>query len=365
MNNPESRSPQTPAVDLAVRLGMAAILVWLAMRVFAPFISLMIWSTVLAIALYPLTRALADKLGTSTGRASTLLVVLGLTLLGTPTVMLGVSFTEDMLRTYSALMEGTLHVPPPGEQVAGWPLVGPQIHEAWLAASSNLSEFLQQHARQIRTASEQAASLLLGGLGSLLAFLFALVIAGIFMAYAQPGAATSGRIFRRICGAEFGDELHQLSVATVRSVATGILGVAFIQAVLFGVGFLLAGIPAPGIFAVAALILGIMQVPALIFTVPAIIYIWTTGDGSSVMNILLTIYLVIAGLADNVLKPMLLGRGVAAPMPVILLGALGGMLLSGIIGLFAGAVILAIAYQVFMAWVNETRATDFTKEFND
>ena len=108
-----------------------------------------------------------------------------------------------------------------------------------------------------------------------------------------------------------------------------------------------------------------MQVPALIFTIPAIIYVWTTGDGSGVVNSLLTIYLVIAGLADNVLKPMLLGRGVAAPMPVILLGALGGMLISGIIGLFAGAVILAIAYQVFMAWVNETRATDFTQEFKD
>ena len=158
--------------------------------------------------------------------------------------------------------------------------------------------------------------------------------------------------------------MHTLSVATVRSVAMGVVGVSFIQALLLGVGFLLAGIPIPGILAVAALLLGIVQVPAALFTIPAIIWVWAAGDGSTMVNTLLTIYLVIAGLADTVLKPMFLARGVAVPMPIVLLGALGGMLSSGLIGLFAGAVILAMAYQVFMAWVNETRPADPPAEPN-
>ena len=100
------------------------------------------------------------------------------------------------------------------------------------------------------------------------------------------------------------------------------------------------------------MLLGIMQLPALLISLPAIAYLWWLGDASTVINIFLSIYLVVAGMADNVLKPILLGRGVDAPMPVILLGALGGMVSSGIIGMFIGAVLLAVGYQVFMEWVN-------------
>ena len=177
------------------------------------------------------------------------------------------------------------------------------------------------------------------------------------MAYAQPGEATSQRIFNRICGPRVGPEIHKLSVDTVRSVAVGVVGVAFIQAVLLGVGFMLGGIPFAGLLALVALILGIAQVPAALIVIPALLWMWMAGDGSNLANILVTVYLLVAGLADNVLKPLLLGRGLAVPMPVILLGALGGMVSSGLVGLFTGAVILAVAYQVFMAWVNEAAPT--------
>lgn len=356
--------PQTPVVDLVIRLGLAALLAWLAMRVFAPFAALMIWAVVLAIALYPITRWIATRLGISGGWSATLLVLAILALLGTPTVMLGMSFIDDMLRAYGAVMDGTFHLPPPGDNVAEWPLVGPQIHATWQSASANLAEFIGEHQQQLRDTARRAASALLGGVGTLLSLLASFIIAGVMIAYAQPGASTSQRIFRRICGEQVGDDLHTLSVATVRSVAMGVVGVSFIQALLLGVGFLLAGIPIPGILAVAALLLGIVQVPAALFTIPAIIWVWAAGDGSTMVNTLLTIYLVIAGLADNVLKPMFLARGVAVPMPIVLLGALGGMLSSGLIGLFAGAVILAMAYQVFMAWVNETRPADPPAEPN-
>ena len=122
---------------------------------------------------------------------------------------------------------------------------------------------------------------------------------------------------------------------------------------LLGVGFVLAAIPAAGVLALIVLLLGIAQLPATIVSLPVIAYLWWSGDASTASNIFFTVYLLAAGMADNILKPLLLGRGVDAPMPVILLGAMGGMVSSGIIGLFIGAVLLAVGYQIFMGWVDE------------
>ncbi|KGE03039.1 putative membrane protein [Pseudohaliea rubra DSM 19751] len=145
-------------------------------------------------------------------------------------------------------------------------------------------------------------------------------------------------------------------MATTRSVAAGVIGVAFIQAVLFGAGFILAGIPWPGFLALVVLVIGIIQLPAIVVTLPAIGWVWVAGDTSAAAATALTVYFFSAGLADNILKPLLLGRGVDAPMPVILLGALGGMVTSGLMGLFTGAVLLAMGYQLLMGWVDRAPA---------
>lgn len=346
------RSP-TATIDTAIRLGLLALLAWLALQVFAPFLGLMIWAIVLAIALYPLNAKLASALRTSNGRAATLLVLLLVLLVGVPTVLLGFSFVDHMLALYKGVSDGSTTLPPPKESVQGWPLIGPQVFAAWQAASDNLQAFAVQHEAQLRQLSREAAAALGSATGTLLAFIAAFIIAGIMMAYAHPGAASTQRIFNRICGPKVGPELHGLSVATVRSVAVGVIGVAFIQAVLLGIGFLLGGVPAAGILAAIVLVLGIAQVPAALVVIPVVAWLWISGDASVLVNAVLSIYLVLAGLADNVLKPLLLGRGLAVPMPVVLLGALGGMISSGFIGLFIGAVILGVAYQIFMAWVND------------
>ena len=142
-----------------------------------------------------------------------------------------------------------------------------------------------------------------------------------------------------------------LSVATIRAVAQGVIGIAFIQAILVGLCLLVAGVPLAGVLAVVVLVLGIAQVPALIVTLPAIAYLWMSGGYGTGEAVLYSVLLFVAGMADNVLKPLMLGRGVDAPMPVILLGALGGMAAGGIVGLFVGAVLLALGYQIFMGWV--------------
>jgi predicted PurR-regulated permease PerM len=178
------------------------------------------------------------------------------------------------------------------------------------------------------------------------------------MAYGEDGSRAMQRIAVRLAGSGHGESMHRLATLTVRSVALGVVGVAVIQAVLLGVGFLLASIPAAGLLALVVLVLGILQLPALLVTLPVIAALWGLGDQSTVIKGVLTAYLLVAGAADGFLKPMLLGRGVDVPMPVVLIGALGGMVGAGIIGLFIGAVVLSVGYQVFMDWVDQGQAAE-------
>lgn len=182
-------------------------------------------------------------------------------------------------------------------------------------------------------------------------FLASLAVGGIMMAYGEPGGRAAGRILDRLAGHVNGPRMHRLVTATIRSVAVGVIGVAFVQALLLGVGFALAGIPAAGLLTLVAMLLGIAQVPTLIVSLPAIVYLWWVGDASIASNVAWSIYLLVAGMCDNALKPLLLGRGVDSPMPVILIGVVGGMITAGMVGLFLGPVLLAVAYQLLMSWI--------------
>jgi predicted PurR-regulated permease PerM len=185
----------------------------------------------------------------------------------------------------------------------------------------------------------------------LLQFLASFVIAGIVMAYGEAGARGSRAIFERIVGSERGERFVRLGTATIRAVAQGVIGIAFVQAILVGLGLLVAHVPWAGVLAAVTLVLSIAQVPALVVILPAIGYIWSSGSYGPGAAITYTILLLLSGMADNVLKPLMLGRGVDVPMPVILFGALGGMATAGIVGMFVGATLLALGYQIFMGWV--------------
>ncbi|MBW1671688.1 MAG: AI-2E family transporter [Deltaproteobacteria bacterium] len=339
-------------MNAVVRIGLIAFLVVMCVRVFAPFANLVLWALILAIALYPLHQRLARWFGGRQGRAATLLVVACLLLIGGPTVMLGGSFARHVHDAYTDFENNTVSIKQPNPAVADWPLVGKRVYSAWSLAADNLPAFLKDNRAQLKNISKRAFSAAANTAGSVLLFLGALIIAGIMMAYGESGSQVIKRIFYRLTDSVTGPRLQSLSTATVRSVAIGVIGVAFIQALLLGLGFIMAGIPAAGVLALVVMLLGIVQLPAAIISLPAIAYLWWSGDASTTIKIVYTIYLLVAGLADNVLKPLLLGRGVEAPMPVILLGALGGMVSGGIIGMFVGAVLLAVGYQVFMDWVD-------------
>jgi predicted PurR-regulated permease PerM len=339
--------------ETLIRFGLIAFLVVVCVRVFDPFAKLALWALILAVALYPLHQRLANRLNGRQGLSATLLVVASLILIGGPTVMLGESFAGHAKDAYIAYQNDTITIKPPDPSVAEWPIIGDKLYNAWGAAADDLPGYLKSYRPQVKEILGKVLGTAADTAGVVLLFLGALIIAGIMMAYGEPGSQAIQRILCRLTDPVRGIRLQALSTATIRSVATGVIGVAFIQALLLGVGFYLANVPAAGVLSLIVFLIGIAQVPASIISLPVVAYIWWSGDASTTINIVWTIYLIVAGMADNVLKPLLLGRGVEAPMLVILIGAMGGMVSAGIIGLFLGAVLLAVGYKVFMVWVND------------
>jgi predicted PurR-regulated permease PerM len=359
----------TPDADLERRLGRrlldvlirAALLLGMALlsyRVLAPFIPLTIWALIFAVTLYPLHLRIAAHLGGRSWLAATLLVLLGIAVLVVPIALLMSSLGDSIRSLIEAVQQNTLQIPAPLETVASWPVIGGKLHAVWSQAHDNLPALVQSMQPKIGDLARSALGFVASIVGGLLALLAALVLAGIFMAFGESGARACLAVFERIAGEQRGASLASLSTATIRAVAQGVVGVALIQAILVGLALLISGVPWAGALAAVVLVLGIAQVPAVIVTLPAIAWLWSRGGDSTGESLMYTVLLLIVGLADNVLKPLMLGRGVDVPMPVILVGALGGMATGGIIGMFVGATLLALAWQVVTGWVGENPDAD-------
>jgi len=346
----EQRVP-LPMLDVLIRAGLVGALAVLCYLVFAPFLPLMVWSIILAVTLYPLHQWFARRVRGKQGLASAILVIVGVLLIIVPTALLMSSFADSVRSFIDAAQHNRLAIPAPRDGVAGWPIVGKKIYDVWSKAHADLPGLIQSMQPKIGELTRAALALVASIGGRLLLFLASFIVAGIVMAYGESGAGASQAILDRAAGPARGKALAKLSTATIRSVALGVIGVAFIQAILIGLALLVAGIPAPGVLALIVLVLGIAQVPALIVTLPAIVYIWSSGDYGNPAAITHTLILLLTGVSDNVLKPLMLGHGVDVPMPVILFGALGGMASGGILGMFVGATALTLGYEIFMTWV--------------
>jgi len=351
MNQPTEGRFSTPvrrAIEIAVNLGLVILVVIWCLQILDPFISLMLWGAVIAISIHKLFRQLEGKLGGRRKLALTLIVGAGLAAILVPAWMFAGSTLDSVQNFVASVEAGTFEVNPPNESVKDWPLVGEKIYSAWNSAAFDFENFLETYHEQLKGIASTAATRAAGMFMSILAFVLALIVAAIFLANAEAVEAAMRRFCRRLVGDQ-GDEMLDLTVATVRSVTVGVIGIAFIQAVGTGAGMFIVGVPMAGILALLVLILVIAQLPALIVMLPAIIYVFSIE--STTTAVIFAIWSILVSMSDMVLKPLLLGRGVAAPMLVILLGAIGGMIMSGILGLFVGAVVLAVGYKLFMAWL--------------
>lgn len=335
-------------VETVIRVGVLAALVVYCLQIVRPFLMPVVWGVIIAVAAYPRFLHLRAVVGGRDALAATLFIVLGLVVLVTPTAMLSDTVVVGARALTKAVNEGTLDVPPPPQSVKHWPLIGEPLAEFWELASNNLEEAIEQIRPQLRATVKWLLSMLAGAGLALLQFVAAIIIAGVLLAHEEGGKRTARAVAARLAD-EHGVEFAELASATVRSVARGILGVAFIQAILAGLGFLVAGVPGAGLWALLCLLLAVVQIGILPIVIPVLIYVFSTAD--TLTAVLLLIWSVLVGLLDNVLKPLLLGRGVNVPMAVIFVGAIGGFLASGIVGLFVGSVMLVLGYQIFMAWV--------------
>jgi len=337
------------SVEAAIRIGLMAGLVWWCFRIVSPFVMPVLWAIIFAVALFPVFRWLKSKLGGRGGLAATVLTLVALALLIVPIVMLSTSTIESVQALTHSIQDGTLTVPPPPEGVAEWPVVGEQLSIVWAQAADNLQEFLGKYRDQLKPLWSWVAAQAAGAGAAALLFFLAIIIAGLFMAKADGAVSAANSLVTRLAG-EDGAAMVSTAGATIRSVVQGVLGVAVIQSLLAGIGMLVVGVPGAGLWAGLILILAVIQLPPVFVMGPVIFYVFTTA--STVTAVLFLVFGLIVSVSDTFLKPLFLGRGVEVPMPVILIGAIGGMMMSGVVGLFVGAVVLALGYQLTIAWVH-------------
>jgi len=337
------------AIEISIRLGFLALLIVWCFQLIYPFAGIIMWGIILALATSPAYKSLNSKLGDKPKTSASIVIMIGLLAIIIPSLLFVGSLVEGAKTLKENLEQNTLVIPPPNEKVADWPLVGKQFYNTWKLASQNLEAVVLKYKDQIANVAEAILKQVVGVGGSILQFILATFIAGILLA-TKGTDEVSRKFFNKIVGAR-GDEFADVAAKTVGNVTKGVLGVALIQSVLIGIGFLLAGVPYAGIWALLVLILAILQLPATIIVLPVVIYLFSILG--TVPAIIWSVYLFLAGLSDNVLKPILLGKGAPVPMLVIFLGVIGGFMFSGFIGLFTGAIVLSLGYKLFLAWINE------------
>lgn len=351
VNNPfAAAGKQSLVVDIAIRLAIVGLLAYWSLILIGPFIVVGLWGVILAVALYPTFIWLTRRTGGRAKLAAILLTLLLLIIAFGPASLLAAALIENLQELAKQLADGTLRVPPPAEGVRDWPIIGENLHEIWQLASTNLGAafgYLEpQMGSAVRFLLSAAAS---AGIG-VFQFVASVVIAGFLFVPAERLVAATRRFAKRVILRQ-GDHFVTLAGSTIRNVARGIIGIALLQALLIGIGLLVAGLPGAGLITLLALVLGIIQIGPGLVVLATIVWAWFTME--AFYAILFTAYMVPAALLDNFLKPLVLGQGLPTPMVVIFVGVLGGTLAHGLIGLFVGPIVLAVAYELLLLWISE------------
>ena len=332
-----------------IQIGALLVLLFLCFEIIRPFLPIVVWGLIIGVAIYPVHKSLTAKLGGREKTSAFILVIIGLAIIIVPTWILAESSISGLKTLATDLKAGSVTVAPPSDDVADWPLIGEKTHSIWSAAAANLEATLNQYSEQLQTLGRTVAGFATGTVIGIFQFIFSTIIAGVLLMSAKGGYQVSRNIIASLAGTANAEKFTDLSILTIRSVVKGVLGVAIIQAVLSAIGLALIGVPGPGLWAGAVLVLAIIQLPPIIILGP--IAFWVFSVAEPVPATIFLIYAIIVSASDAFLKPMLLGRGVETPMLVILIGAIGGAISAGIVGLFIGAVILALGYELLVAWM--------------
>ena len=342
--------PAREPVQIAIRLALLAGVIYWSYILILPFIAILVWSTILAVALYPVFEALTRLLGGRPVVSATLITLLGLAIMIGPASWLVFGLVEGVRLISEQLGSGNVSVPAPNPAVKEWPLIGGNLFELWQLASTNLAAALGKFSPY----AKPVATTILSTVGSvgveILKFLVAVIVTG-FLFIPGPRLVSGVRAFLAHIIPERSEEFVALAGATIRSVSRGVIGIAMLQSLLLGIGFVVADVPGAGLFAFLVLLLGVAQVGCAILLIPMIAWYWLTREPSAAL--LFTLYVVPAGLIDNVLKPIVMGHGSQTPTVLIFIGVLGGTLAHGLIGLFIGPIVLAVGWELLAAWMRD------------
>jgi predicted PurR-regulated permease PerM len=346
-----SSDQTTTIIELSIRLGALALLLYWSFLLVQPFISIVIWSAVLTVALYPVFEWISFRLGGRRRLAATLTTILSLLVIIGPATWLALGLIDSFRAISDQLDLSILRIPPPANSVKEWPLIGEPIYQFWELASTNFSAALAKIVPQLKPLGGRL--LRVGadtGLGTI-KFLVSIVIAGFLFLPAPAIVGAVKRLARRLNPAR-GEEFADQAAATIRAVSRGVIGISVLQALLAGIGLMAAGIPQASLITFAVLVFGILQIGPSVVLIPVIIWSWTLLDSTTAL--LFTGYMVPVNLLDNILRPIVMGRGLKTPMLVILIGVIGGTLAYGITGLFLGPIILAVIWELLVAWIRES-----------
>jgi predicted PurR-regulated permease PerM len=348
----QSAGDQVPAsfIETAIRLAVLALLLYWSFVLVQPFISIFIWSVVLAVALFPVFEWISFRLGGRRRLAAAITTVLSLLVIIGPATWLAMGLVDSVRMISDRLDPSLAAIPSPPVSVKDWPLIGEPIYQFWDLASTNLSAAFATIIPQLKPLGGRL--LRVGadtGLG-IIKFLIAVLVAGFLFSPAPSLAAAVKRFSRRL-NPDRGEELVVQAAATIRAVSRGVIGISMLQALLAGIGLMAAGIPQASLIAFAVLILGIIQIGPTVVIVPVIIWSWMSMETTSAL--LFTVYMVPVNLLDNLLRPLVMGRGLKTPILVILIGVIGGTLAYGISGLFLGPIVLAVIWELMVAWIKE------------
>ena len=344
----KSKITITSFIRLAVVIGL---ILW-ASLILRPFIGVLAWAIILAVAIFPFYQKLVAKAGAKRKKlVSIIFTLVSVTLLAVPSYSIFSSVLASTTTTIKQLQDNSLTITPPTENVKNWPL-GEAIYSNWKSASDDIKAYTIDHKEFVLEQGKGITGSFLGIMGTLVAFIISLIIAIVLMFNADGGHTTAVKFANKLVG-EDGEDIVNMSRNTIRSVVKGILLVAIIQTILSFIGFKLIAIPAAGLFTVLVLFAAIIQVPVTLAVIPAIVLAFSVSDNST-HAIIFTVYILVVSLLDNFLKPILLSKGLQTPTIVIFLGAIGGVLVHGIIGLFVGTVVLALVHRFYLLWVNST-----------
>ena len=339
---------ENKVIHYSIQLLSLSILIYFCFEIVKPFITLFIWGSVLAITLYPFHKKLTAILNGKKWISALIITIIMFLLIIGPATMLMLATVDEFKIISNAYAEGALQIPPPSESVKDWPVIGMKFYELWNEASVNITGLITKNATIIKPVILKAISLLSNAGMGILLLMASFLVAGFMMVYGENGNALAKMFFNRLAGKQ-GEEMKESVGITVRNVAKGVIGVAFIQGILAGTGMVMANIPLAGLWALIGMVLCIVQIGILPVSLGVIIYIWSVGDTTTA--VILTIWMLFIGVIDNILKPLMMGMKAPAPMIVVFMGTIGGFMLNGFIGLFTGAIILTLGYQLAMSWL--------------